>query len=153
MEALRDSVLLRNINYFCVTFFTIECTLRLLSTPNPKEFLWDYKNWIDFISVAPSYLVLVFPKTDWVKNLVIIRVLRVVKFFKLSYGLQVLLQTLKASFYELGLLLLILLIPLVIFSSLVYAVEYNLNKNNSAFTSVPVTFWWCYNYYDNRGVW
>ena len=48
----------------------------------------DYKNWIDFVSVVPSYLVVVL-NYSWVKNLVIIRLLRVIKFFKLSYGLQV----------------------------------------------------------------
>ena len=133
--------LMLEINYICVIFFTIECIARLVTTPNRKDFLLDYKNWIDFISVAPSYLVLVI-KNKWVKNLVIIRLLRVFKFFKLSYGLQVMLHTLKASSYELTLLLLILLIPLVIFSSLVYAVESNI-KSPTKFTSIPVTFWWC----------
>lgn len=134
---------MREINYICVVFFTIECVARLVTTPNRKAFLMDYKNWIDFVSVAPSYLVL-FVKNKWVKNLVIIRLLRVFKFFKLSYGLQVMLHTLKASSYELTLLLLILLIPLVIFSSLVYAVESNfVAKDPTKFTSIPVTFWWC----------
>ena len=75
-------------------------------------------------------------------NLVIIRLLRVFKFFKLSYGLQVLLHTLKASSYELTLLLLILLIPLVVFSSLVYAFEYTGTSGQTDFDSIPRTFWW-----------
>ena len=53
------------------------------------------------------------------------------------------LHTLKASSYELILLLLILLIPLVIFSSLVYAVESQTSPDTTKFTSIPVTFWWC----------
>lgn len=137
----RHDELLENINYICVVFFTIECTLRLITTPNRKEFMFDHNNWIDFISVVPSYLVLIL-KERWVKNLVIIRLLRVFKFFKLSYGLQVLLHTLKASSYELTLLLLMLLIPVVIFSSLVFAIESNLQPNGQ-FTSIPTTFWWC----------
>ena len=142
MPSLRSyDELLENINYICVVFFTIECTSRLLTTPNRKEFMFDYNNWIDFISVVPSYLVLIL-KEKWVKNLVIIRLLRVFKFFKLSYGLQVLFHTLKASSYELTLLLLMLFIPVVIFSSLVFAVESNLNPDGK-FTSIPKTFWWC----------
>ena len=71
----------------------------------------------------------------WIKNLVIIRLLRLFRFFKLSYGLQVILHTLNASIHELSLLFIILLIPLVVFSSLVYAFEYD-NKHPN---KVPIT--------------
>ena len=83
-----------------------------------------------------------FPRRQWIYNLVIIRLLRVFKFFKLSYGLQVLLHTLKASSYELTLLLLVLLIPLVVFSSLVYAFEHGMTDGKTDFDSIPRTFWW-----------
>ena len=55
---------------------------------------------------------------------------------------QVLFHTLKASSYELSLLLLMLLIPVVIFSSIVYAVESSLDETGK-FDSIPRTFWWC----------
>ena len=120
--------------------------MRLLVSPNKKYFLKQPMNWIDFLSMIPSYIVLIFPNT-WIKNLIIIRLLRLFRFFKLSYGLQVMLHTLKASSYELVLLLLILLIPVVIFSSLVYAAEFHISSKTTGettkFTSIPQTFWWC----------
>ena len=60
----------------------------------------------------------------------------------ISNDVKVLVHTLKASSYELSLLLLMLLIPVVIFSSIVYAVEANLDKDGK-FDSIPRTFWWC----------
>ena len=61
---------------------------------------------------------------------------------KLSYGLQIMIHTLKASSHELVLLLLILLIPVVMFSSIVYYIEIMMD-DQSVFSSVPQSFWWC----------
>ena len=132
------------IDVFCMCWFTIEFAVRVLVCPDRAEFVKSISNWIDFLSVIPSYLKLFSIRDSWLVNLVIIRLLRLFRFFKLSYGLQVLLHTLKASFYELVLLLLILLIPIVIFSSLVHTIEMKLTEGNSTkFVSIPATFWWC----------
>ena len=132
------------IDVFCMCWFTIEFAVRVLVCPNKKNFVKSFSNWIDFLSVIPSYLKLFSIKDSLLVNLVLIRLLRVFRFFKLSYGLQVLLHTLKASFYELILLLLILLIPIVVFSSLVHTVENKLgDKSSTKFISIPATFWWC----------
>ncbi len=135
------------IDMLCMCWFTLEFMIRLLVCPDRKAFVQSAMNWIDFLSVIPSYLILFPINNDWLINMVIIRPLRLFRFFKLSYGLQVLLHTLKASSYELVLLLLILLIPVVLFSSLVHAVEKNLRddkvKEPNKFISIPHTFWWC----------
>ncbi len=132
------------IDMFCMCWFTIEFMIRILVCPDRKGFIQSVMNWIDFLSIIPSYLILFFEYDKLLINLVIIRLLRLFRFFKLSYGLQVLLHTLKASSYELVLLLLILLIPVVIFSSLVHTAETNLtNGGLTKFISIPHTFWWC----------
>ena len=131
------------IDLTCMVWFTIEFIGRVIVCPDRKEFVKSASNWIDFLSILPSYLTLIFPKALWIRNMVIIRLLRLFRFFKLSYGLQVLLHTLKASSHELLLLLLILLIPVVIFSSLVHTVESALNEDTYYFRSIPETFWWC----------
>ena len=133
----------RWIHITSLTFFTVELFLRILTTPNKVLFIRNYQNWIDFLSVIPSYFLFIFPENAWIQQLVIIRLLRLFKFFKLSYGLQVLLHTLKGSLPELTLLLLILLIPVVIFSSLIYTFEFGLYEKNPNFNSIPISFWWC----------
>lgn len=141
MESLAKNGVLTWINRVCLVFFTLEFTARVIVCPSKIKFIKDYKNWIDLLSIIPTLLLILYDE-KWIQNLVIIRLLRVFRFFKLSYGLQVLVHTLKASSYELTLLLLVLLIPLVVFSSLVYASE-SMIAGNEQFNSIPRTFWWC----------
>ncbi|KXJ13803.1 Potassium voltage-gated channel protein egl-36 [Exaiptasia diaphana] len=57
-------------------------------------------------------------------------------------GMQVIGHTLRASARELFLLILILSIPMVIFSTLLYYAERARFKDRSDFQSIPETFWW-----------
>ena len=72
------------------------------------------------------------------------RVVRIFRFFKLLYDLQILGKTVKASRYQLFLLLLILLIPVIIFSSLTLYTEtlWGTDKSQSQFHSLPNSMWW-----------
>ncbi|XP_065657074.1 potassium voltage-gated channel protein Shaw isoform X1 [Hydra vulgaris] len=139
--------ILDSIEYICLIFFTIELLLRVIVCPQKKVFFKNYVSWLDFASIIPPYCSLIFPQfyPQLIENLVIIRLLRVIKYFKLSYGLQVFMKTLKSSSHELTLLFFLLLIPVIIFSSLVYAVEINIHGNSTKnqFTSIPTAFWWC----------
>merc|ERR1719284_1293165 len=77
----------------------------------------------------------------------VVRLVRVFRIFKLSRhstGLQILGQTLKSSFRELGLLLFFVLIGVILFSSAVYFAE-NTDSNTGKttyFKSIPDAFWW-----------
>ena len=134
--------ILNSIKYICLAFFTVELLTRVIVCPQKKAFFKNYESWLDFASIVPSYLSMIIVENPLIENLVIIRLLRVIKCFKLSYGLQVFMQTLKSSSHELTLLFFLLFIPVIIFSSLVYAVEYNMDKA-SKFDSIPTAFWWC----------
>lgn len=132
---------LKILEIVCSSFFTLEFLTRVIFCPKKLEFCKKPMNWIDLISILPFYVSL-FSRDNKVKMFLVIRVLRLFRFVKLSYGLQIMVHTLKASFHELVLLLLILLIPVVMFSSIVYYIEIMMNKQ-SLFTSVPQSFWWC----------
>ena len=134
-----SKIVFKFVEYFCGVWFTLELLLRMIFCPNRLLFFTRFTNWIDILSVLPFYLR--FTNAKLADAFLTIRLLRLYRFFRLLYGLQVLMHTLKASSYELGLLLLILLIPVVLFSSMMYYVENNLDKETK-FVSIPASFWW-----------
>ena len=113
------------------------------------------QNVIDVLSVMPFYIEaglelsgVSFDRLSNVRGalltLRILRVLRVARIFKLakySGGLQSFGQTLRASYREIGMLMLFLSTTIVLFSTTVYFLEKDVA--DTPFTSIPATFWWC----------
>ena len=122
------------IDSVCTGWFTLEFLLRLVFCPSKIQFIKKLQNWIDLLVIIPLYLLLVFERTTLIEVLNTTRVVRIFRFFKLLYDLQILGKTVKASRYQLFLLLLILLIPVIIFSSLALYAESN--------HSLPNWMWW-----------
>lgn len=98
--------------------------------------------WIDIISLMPYYRKIFWSKSDldFLRAIRLIRLFRAFRFFTFTSGLQIIVQSLKASFRELMLLAIILIIPVVVFSSVVY--EFEKDDQPVKFESIPRTFWW-----------
>lgn len=134
------------IEYVCGIWFTWELIARIIFCPNKSKFFKSSSFWIDILSVLPFYIRILQELAgggdrQFADALLVIRLLRLFRFFRLLYGLQVLLHTLKASSYELFLLLIILLIPVILFSSIIYYVEKSFDLHTK-FRSIPESFWW-----------
>lgn len=100
------------IEALCISWFTIEYVVRLLSSPNKWKFVTSILNIIDLVAIIPFYISIAMANTDTdVSSLAILRVVRLVRVFRIfklsrySRGLQILGHTLRASVKELGLLL------------------------------------------------
>ncbi|CAK8678619.1 unnamed protein product [Clavelina lepadiformis] len=148
------------IETFCICWFTIELVSRFLSSPQKRKFCFDVLNIIDFVAIVPYFVTTatLASETDnqvqqsakkeislaFIRVVRLVRVFRIFKLSRHSTGLQILGQTLKASFRELGLLLFFVLIGVVIFSSAVYFAEIDSTPNGSKthFQSIPDAFWW-----------
>jgi potassium voltage-gated channel delayed-rectifier subfamily S protein 3 len=91
---------------------------RLLCSPVKWKFFIQPMNLIDFVSLLPFYIALVFIALEdlsdigkagkIIRLLKVMRILRVYKLFRHFAGLQALLYTLKQAYKELGLLLIII---------------------------------------------
>ena len=132
------------IDSVCTGWFTLEFLLRLVFCPSKIQFAKKLQNWIDLLVIIPLYLLLVFERTTLIEVFNTTRVVRIFRFFKLLYDLQILGKTVKASRHQLVLLLLILFIPVIIFSSLTLYTEMNWGtvKSRSQFHSLPNSMWW-----------
>ncbi|KAI8497152.1 potassium channel [Branchiostoma belcheri] len=135
----------------CVLWFIFELITRFVVCPSKPDFAKGALNIIDLLSIVPYFVdvtVMLTSRPDaqghtLVHTLRVVRLARVFRILKVarhSRGMQVLGKTFKASWKELGLLLFFLLVGIVLFSSAIYFVEYDLE--NSHFKSIPSAFWW-----------
>ncbi|XP_053375891.1 potassium voltage-gated channel protein Shaw-like isoform X3 [Mercenaria mercenaria] len=136
------------IDLICVLFFSLEFLTRLVFCPKKLRFCTSLQNIIDFIAIVPDYvefiLLCVSPQVrsglSFVDFIFILRMLRLCRIFRLIRhvpGLWILLYTLKASFNELLLMFVFLLIGMVMFASLLHFTE-----GGGQFSNIPVGFWW-----------
>ena len=127
-----------------MTWFTIEFLVRFFSCPDYCKFIRSFMNIIDLLAILPYYLSPLLDQLNSVKTVgQVLRVLRIMRVFKMarhSRGLQGLGYTMKASYKELGLILMFVGIGILIFSTLTY-----MSEKEEAFTSFKTvidSFWW-----------
>ncbi|CAI2732353.1 unnamed protein product [Schistosoma spindalis] len=150
---ITDNPYLDIVETICISWFTLEYVLRLWCSPNKLKFLKRILNIIDLIAILPFYIHVLLVEVvtrhhneslhSLRKIVQIFRILRILRIFKLarhSTGLQALGYTFKRSYKELGLLMLLIALGVVLFSSLVYFAEKD--ENSEMFRSIPAAFWW-----------
>eukprot|EP00803_Ostreobium_quekettii_P005278 evm.model.scf_37.4 EVM.evm.TU.scf_37.4 scf_37:23689-31797(+) len=168
VESFGDHRKLYYIETGCVAIFTLEYLLKLVSTPNLVEFLRGPLNVVDLLAIVPWYLDFVFATFDLGENLPILRVIRLVRIFKVGerYGkINIVTNVMKDSLDMLMVLLFILFIAVIMSSTVMYYVErghydeglgYFVRSREprigggndethpeTPFRSIPDTFWWC----------
>ena len=116
-----------------VSFFLVEYLVRLLTSPRKLTFFFNLMNLIDFFALIPFFLSILLDgledfeivgKTG--KIIRLIRVMRILRIFKLVRhfaGLQSLFYTLKQAYKELGLLIILVIVGILLYSNLVYFCE------------------------------
>lgn len=117
---------------FCIACFTAELGARLYACPNRSAFAKQPMNWVDVVAILPFYVDLIAEaasngNADEIPGLAVIRVLRLARVFRLlrmSRGsVDLFAETMVNSVKALNMLLLLIVIGLVMFSSLAYFIE------------------------------
>ncbi|RLN85766.1 hypothetical protein BBJ28_00007058 [Nothophytophthora sp. Chile5] len=113
----------------CAIVFSFELIARLLVCPSKVAFLKNYSNWIDFAAVFPFYLETIMAVDNAgsfgaIRIVRLTRVARVLKMSRYSSAIQVFTQAIAISIKPLSMLIFLMSIAMVIFSSAIYFAEY-----------------------------
>eukprot|EP01062_Namystynia_karyoxenos_P047565 TRINITY_DN3594_c0_g1_i1.p1 TRINITY_DN3594_c0_g1~~TRINITY_DN3594_c0_g1_i1.p1 ORF type:complete len:740 (+),score=198.58 TRINITY_DN3594_c0_g1_i1:93-2222(+) len=151
---------LRLIETICVSVFTIELLAKGIGTDPHPAFWTDPYNWIDIAAVLPYYVELITQGGG--VNLVFLRVVRLARVFRMfklgqySKPLQMVIIVLQNSVDAVFLLVFLLFVCVILFSSLMWLAEQHGSEWNaeeslwfrdsgevSRFQSIPDAMWWC----------
>tara|TARA_B110000240_G_C13380408_1_gene402218 strand:- start:130 stop:942 length:813 start_codon:yes stop_codon:yes gene_type:complete len=132
-----------NITEWIITIlFTLEYIARLFSVAKPLKYMFSFYGIIDLISILPKYISIIFIGTHSLVALKALRLLRVFRILKLNHYIgesNMLLKALKSSRTKILVFIFCVLILCIIFGTVMYLVE----SDESGFTSIPISIYWC----------
>ncbi|WP_158264537.1 ion transporter [Photobacterium rosenbergii] len=121
--------------------FTIEYALRLYCSPKPWAYARSFYGVIDLIAVLPSYLAFLFPGSNYLLIIRLIRVMRIFRILKLARFLKdsnILLRSLLMAQRKILVFFSTVAILVTVLGSLLYIIE----GPDNGFTSIPTSIYW-----------
>lgn len=139
-DRFHDTLIL--LEWIITVFFTIEYILRVVSTQKPLKYIFSFYGIIDFISILPMYLSFFIPST---KILSVVRALRLLRLFRIlnlgKFTGQA--SELKLAINASRTKITVFVFFVFIISILLGAVMYIIESEESGFTSIPTSIYWC----------
>ncbi|GMF43087.1 unnamed protein product [Phytophthora fragariaefolia] len=122
-------VILTALEALCAGVFSFELLGRFVVCPSKIDFLRDFSNWIDFVAVFPFYMESLLAVDNAgsfgaIRIVRLTRVARVLKMSRYSSAIQVFTQAISISIKPLTMLIFLMSIAMIIFSSAIYFAEY-----------------------------
>lgn len=135
------SVVFLYIELFFTAIFSIEYFLRIWISPKPLKYIFSFWGVVDFISILPSYLMLLIPSIHFlaaIRSLRLLRIFRIIKLVRFITEANSLKRALVSSFYKISTFLFSILAIVVIMGTIMYVVE----GAENGFTSIPQSIYW-----------
>jgi len=127
--------------WFFTLIFTIEYVLRLLSVSRPALYATSFFGVVDLLAVLPTYLSLLFPGTQY---LIVVRILRVLRIFRVLKMIRylgeanLLMSALRASRRKILVFLSAVMTLVIIIGAMMYLIE----GEKHGFNSIPRSVYW-----------
>ncbi|KHT63000.1 ion transporter [Photobacterium gaetbulicola] len=137
----RYSEVLTTFEWIFTLLFTVEYLLRLYCSPKPWAYARSFYGVIDLIAVLPSYLAFLFPGSNYLLIIRLIRVMRIFRILKLVRFLKdsnILLRSLLMAQRKILVFFSTVAILVTLLGSLLYLVE----GPDNGFTSIPTSIYW-----------
>ena len=122
--------------------FTVEYIIRLLCVRHPLRYATSFFGIVDFLSILPTYLALIFPELH---SLIDVRLLRLLRIFRIlglsaySHEYYSLIYAIRASARKITIFISFVLIVAVIMGTVMYLVE---SPHNDKYPNIPTAIYW-----------
>jgi voltage-gated potassium channel len=138
---LQHGRLLTGIEWFFTILFSIEYLLRLTCIGKPLRYATSFFGIVDLLAIAPTYLSLIFPGSQYllvIRVLRVLRIFRVLKLVQFIHEANTMVRALRASSRRILVFFSTVVALVIIFGSVMYLVEGEPN----GFTSIPRSIYW-----------
>ena len=139
--AERHGKLLTAVEWFFTILFTLEYAARLTCVDRPLRYALSFYGVVDLIAVLPTYLAAFFPEAALLIDVRILRLLRIMRIFKLTAYLteyRLLAEAMAASRRKIMVFLSVVVMIVLIVGTLMYVIE----GPEHGFTSIPISVYW-----------
>ena len=133
---------MRAIGWLFTILFTFEYYLRIYCLNKPWRYVLSFYGIIDFLSIFPAWLGLIFPAVSTLSVLRLMRMLRIFRIFKMQRFLdeaRFLLNSLRRSGVKILIFMMFVFIIAVILGATMYGIE---GDRNPAISSIPRGVYW-----------
>jgi voltage-gated potassium channel len=121
--------------------FTVEYVLRLFCVGKPLKYAFSFYGIVDFLSIFPTYFSILYPGSQYLLVIRILRVLRVFRVLKVVQYLteaRMLKEALIASRRKIFVFIFVVFTVVIIVGSMMYLIE----GEENGFTSIPRSIYW-----------
>ncbi len=127
---------------FFTFVFTVEYILRLLTVRRPWQYATSFYGIIDFMSIVPTYLAVLFPSMHFFLIVRSMRLLRIFRIFKMVHFLEessTIVSALWKARRKILIFFFAVILIAVILGAFMFVVE---GKVNPSFNSIPQSIYW-----------
>jgi len=133
--------MLHSAEWIITIIFTLEYIVRIWASPKPWKYIFSFYGIIDFLSIIPTYLDLIFTGAMGfavIRGLRLLRIFRILKITRYSSEGQIIIDALKASRIKIFVFLFAVATIVLILGTVMYLIE----GEASGFTSIPTGVYW-----------
>lgn len=138
---LRHGRLLTVLEWIFTALFTLEYIARLSCVERPLRYALSFYGIVDLVAILPTYLAVFFPEAALLIDVRILRLLRIMRIFKLTAYLteyRLLAAAMAASRRKIMIFLSVVVMIVLIVGTLMYVIE----GPKHGFTSIPISVYW-----------
>lgn len=129
------------LEWIFTAIFSVEYIARVWAAPDRKKYIFSFWGFIDFISLIPTYFILIMTSHHQllvIRALRLLRALRILNFTRQGLDTRILYETLRASSHKITVFMTFVMTIVIIMGASMYVVE----GGRNGFSSIPMSIYW-----------